>query len=100
MSHPAAKPIGPTKVIPSLAVLNAKGATLQGNKLTLVGVDWPTGLMSRGKVLLLNAMPELDVGKIGPQSAQDSRQKEVPQETFRTGANHQGGRCAVSHPGR
>jgi hypothetical protein len=41
ISHPAKKPIGPSKneMVPSLAVLNAKGATLQGNKLTLVGVS-------------------------------------------------------------
>jgi hypothetical protein len=41
ISHPAKKPIGPTKneMVPSLAVLNAKGATLQGNKLTLTGVS-------------------------------------------------------------
>jgi hypothetical protein len=41
ISHPAKKPIGPTtnEMVPSLAVLNSKGATLQGNKLTLVGVS-------------------------------------------------------------
>ncbi len=40
ISHPAKKPIGPTsnEMVPSLAVLNAHGATLEGNKLTLVGV--------------------------------------------------------------
>jgi hypothetical protein len=40
ISHPAKKPIGPSKneVVASLAVLNAKGASLQGNKLTLTGV--------------------------------------------------------------
>jgi hypothetical protein len=40
ISHPAKKPIGPTtnEMIPSLAVLNARGATLEGNKLTLTGV--------------------------------------------------------------
>ena len=37
---PAKKPIGPTKneMVASLAVINAKGASLQGNKLTLTGV--------------------------------------------------------------
>lgn len=40
ISHPAKKPIGPSKqvMIPSLAVINARGASLEGNKLTLTGV--------------------------------------------------------------
>jgi hypothetical protein len=43
ISHPAKKPIGPTSLtqndmVASLAVLNAKGATLDGNTLTLIGV--------------------------------------------------------------
>ena len=39
ISHPAKKPMGQTTnaMVPSLAVLNSKGATLQGNKLTLSG---------------------------------------------------------------
>ena len=34
ISHPATKPIGPTKneMVPSLAVLNSKGATLTGQQ--------------------------------------------------------------------
>ena len=43
ISHPAKKQIGAsqnqTHMVASLAVLNAKGATLQGNKLTLTGVS-------------------------------------------------------------
>ncbi len=41
ISHPAKKPIGPSsnEMIPSLAVVNSDGATLQGNKLTLKGVS-------------------------------------------------------------
>jgi hypothetical protein len=41
ISHPAKKPIGPSsnEMVPSLAVVNSDGATLQGNKLTLKGVS-------------------------------------------------------------
>jgi len=41
ISHPAKKQIGASQnhMVASLAVLNAKGATLQGNKLTLTGVS-------------------------------------------------------------
>jgi hypothetical protein len=40
ISHPSKKPIGPSKqvMIPSLAVINARGASLEGTKLTLTGV--------------------------------------------------------------
>ena len=70
ISHPAKKPIGPTKneMVPSLAVLNAKGATLQGNKLTLVGVS-PNSIVfadrpvrSAGHVLTSHFIKEWDVG--------------------------------------
>jgi len=59
ISHPAKKPIGPSKneMVPSLAVLNAKGATLQGNKLLLAAIgacsfgrhDRQAGSNRRGK---------------------------------------------------
>jgi len=44
ISHPAKKPIGPSSLtqndmVASLAVLNADGATLDGNTLTLTGVS-------------------------------------------------------------
>lgn len=44
ISHPAKKPIGPSgptkdDMVASLAVLNAKGATLDGNTLTLTSVS-------------------------------------------------------------
>ena len=41
ISSPAQKTIGAakTEMVPSLAVLNSRGATLQGNKLTLNGVS-------------------------------------------------------------
>ena len=43
ISHPAKKQIGASQsqnhMVASMAVLNAKGATLQGNKLTLTGVS-------------------------------------------------------------
>jgi hypothetical protein len=44
ISHPAKKPIGPSSpsksdMVASLAVMNAKAATLDGNKLTLTGVS-------------------------------------------------------------
>lgn len=70
ISHPAKKPIGPTKneMVPSLAVLNAKGATLEGNKLTLVGVS-PNSIVfadrpvrSAGHVLTSHFIKEWDVG--------------------------------------
>jgi hypothetical protein len=70
ISHPAKKPIGPSKneMVPSLAVLNSKGATLQGNKLTLVGVssnsivfaDRP--VRAAGHVLTSHFIKEWDVG--------------------------------------
>lgn len=70
ISHPAKKPIGPTtnEMIPSLAVLNSKGATLQGNKLTLTGVssnsivfaDRP--VRAAGHVLTSHFIKEWDVG--------------------------------------
>jgi hypothetical protein len=70
ISHPAKKPIGPTtnEMIPSLAVLNSKGATLQGNKLTLVGVS-PNSIVfadrpvrAAGHVLTSHFIKEWDVG--------------------------------------
>ena len=70
ISHPAKKPIGPSKneMVPSLAVLNAKGATLQGNKLTLAGVS-PNSIVfadrpvrSAGHVLTSHFIKEWDVG--------------------------------------
>jgi hypothetical protein len=70
ISHPATKPIGPTKneMVPSLAVLNSKGATLQGNKLTLVGVS-PNSIVfadrpvrAAGHVLTSHFIKEWDVG--------------------------------------
>jgi hypothetical protein len=69
ISHPAKKPIGPTNVmVPSLAVLNAQGATLEGNKLTLTGVA-PNSIVfadrpvrSAGHVLTSHFIKEWDVG--------------------------------------
>jgi hypothetical protein len=55
-------------MIPSLAVLNSKGATLQGNKLTLVGVS-PNSILfadrplrAAGHVLTSHFIKEWDVG--------------------------------------
>jgi hypothetical protein len=70
ISHPAKKPIGSsqTHMIPSLAVLNAKGASLQGNKLTLTGVT-PNSIVfadrpvrAAGHVLTAHFIKEWDVG--------------------------------------
>jgi hypothetical protein len=70
ISHPATKPIGSSKteMIPSLAVLNSRGATLQGNKLTLVGVT-PNSIVfadrpvrAAGHVLTSHFIKEWDVG--------------------------------------
>ena len=70
ISHPAKKPIGPSKqvMVPSLAVINARGATLEGNKLTLTGVgsnsivfaDRP--VRAAGHVLTAHFIQEWDVG--------------------------------------
>ena len=70
ISHPAKKPIGPTKndMVASLAVINAKGASLQGNKLTLTGVapnsivfaDRPVS--AAGHVLTSHFIKEWDAG--------------------------------------
>jgi hypothetical protein len=83
ISHPAKKPIGPTtnEMIPSLAVLNSKGATLQGNKLTLTGVssnsivfaDRP--VRSAGHVLTAHFIKEWDIGN-------DSFAKDPPNATI------------------
>lgn len=70
ISHPAKKPIGSSKndMIPSLAVLNARGATLEGNKLTLKGVT-PNSIVfadrpvrAAGHVLTSHFIKEWDVG--------------------------------------
>jgi hypothetical protein len=70
ISHPAKKPIGSsqTHMIPSLAVLNAKGAKLEGNKLTLTGVT-PNSIVfadrpvrAAGHVLTAHFIKEWDVG--------------------------------------
>jgi hypothetical protein len=83
ISHPAAKPIGPTKneMIPSLAVLNSKGATLQGNKLTLVGIS-PNSIVfadrpvrAAGHVLTSHFIKEWDEGV-------DSFAKDPPNATI------------------
>jgi hypothetical protein len=83
ISHPAKKPIGPTtnEMIPSLAVLNAKGATLEGNKLTLTGVT-PNSIVfadrpvrSAGHVLTSHFIKEWDVGV-------DSFAKDPPNATI------------------
>jgi hypothetical protein len=83
ISHPAKKPIGPTtnQMIPSLAVLNAHGATLEGNKLTLVGVT-PNSIVfadrpvrSAGHVLTSHFIKEWDVGN-------DSFAKDPPNATI------------------
>ena len=83
ISHPAKKPIGPTtnEMIPSLAVLNAKGASLQGNKLTLTGVS-PNSIVfadrpvrAAGHVLTSHFIKEWDVGV-------DSLVKDPPNATI------------------
>jgi hypothetical protein len=70
ISHPAKKPIGSsqTHMIPSLAVLNAKGAKLEGNKLTLTSVT-PNSIVfadrpvrAAGHVLTAHFLKEWDVG--------------------------------------
>jgi len=70
ISHPAKKPIGPTKneMVASLAVLNAKGASLQGDKLTLTGVS-PNSIVfadrpvhAAGHVLTSHFIREWDEG--------------------------------------
>jgi hypothetical protein len=70
ISYPAKKPIGSsqTHMIPSLAVLNAKGAKLEGNKLTLTGVT-PNSIVfadrpvrAAGHVLTAHFIKEWDVG--------------------------------------
>jgi len=70
ISHPAKKPIGPTKndMVASLAVLNAKGASLQGNTLTLTGVS-PNSIVfadrpvhAAGHVLTSHFIKEWDEG--------------------------------------
>jgi hypothetical protein len=84
ISHPAKKPIGSsqTHMIPSLAVLNAKGASLQGNKLTLTGVT-PNSIVfadrpvrAAGHVLTAHFIKEWDVGI-------DSFAKDPPTPRFR-----------------
>jgi hypothetical protein len=83
ISHPAKKPIGPTtnEMIPSLAVLNAHGATLEGNKLTLTGVA-PNSIVfadrpvrAAGHVLTSHFIKEWDVGN-------DSFAKDPPNATI------------------
>jgi hypothetical protein len=70
ISHPAKKPIGPTKndMVASLAVLNAKGAILDGTKLTLTGVS-PNSIVfadrpvhAAGHVLTSHFIREWDEG--------------------------------------
>ncbi|MGD9501023.1 MAG: hypothetical protein AB7V40_00880 [Methyloceanibacter sp.] len=70
ISHPAKKQIGSSSqhMIASLAVLNAKGATLEGNKLTLTGVA-PNSIVfadrpvrAAGHVLTAHFIKEWDVG--------------------------------------
>jgi hypothetical protein len=83
ISHPAKKPIGSsqTHMIPSLAVLNAKGAKLEGNKLTLTGVT-PNSIVfadrpvrAAGHVLTAHFIKEWDVGV-------DSFAKDPPNATI------------------
>ena len=83
ISHPASKLIGPTKneMVPSLAVLNSKGATLEGNRLTLVGVS-PNSIVfadrpvrAAGHVLTSHFIKEWDVGN-------DSFAKDPPNATI------------------
>ena len=83
ISHPAKKPIGPStnQMVPSLAVLNSKGATLQGNKLTLSGVS-PNSIVfadrpvrAAGHVLTAHFIKEWDVGN-------DSFAKDPPNATI------------------
>src|SRR4029453_8619837 len=83
ISHPAKKPIGSsqTQMIPSLAVLTAKGATLQGKKLTLTRIaphsivfaDRP--VRAAGHVLTAHFIKEWDVGN-------DSFAKDPPNATI------------------
>jgi hypothetical protein len=70
ISHPAKKTIGSSKndMVASLAVLNAKGASLDGNKLTLTGVS-PNSIVfadrpvhAAGHVLTAHFIKEWDEG--------------------------------------
>ena len=70
ISHPAKTSIGSAKneIVASLAVLNAKGASLQGNKLTLTGVS-PNSIVfadrpvhAAGHVLTSHFIKEWDEG--------------------------------------
>lgn len=87
ISHPAKKPIGPTKnMVASLAVLNAKGASLQGNKLTLTGVA-PNSIVfadrpvhAAGHVLTSHFIKEWDEGA-------DSFAKSPPNATISVFSN-------------
>src|SRR5262245_12599054 len=83
ISHPAKKPIGSSQnqMIPSLAVLNAKGASLQATKLTLTGVS-PNSIVfadrpvrAAGHVLTAHFIKEWDVGN-------DSFAKDPPNATI------------------
>ncbi|MGZ8401323.1 MAG: hypothetical protein ACXWVI_08495 [Methyloceanibacter sp.] len=70
ISHPAKKPIGPSKteMVASLGVLNSRGASLEGNKLTLVGVSPNTIVFAdrpvhaAGHVLTSHFIKEWDEG--------------------------------------
>ena len=70
ISSPAQKPVGGSKpeMVPSLAVLNSKGAILQGNKLTLNDVS-PSSIVfadrpvrAAGHVLTSEFIKQWDVG--------------------------------------
>jgi hypothetical protein len=83
ISAPAQKSIGGSKtdMVPSLAVLNSKGATLQGNKLTLSDVS-PNSIVfadrpvrAAGHVLTSEFIKQWDVGK-------DSFAKDPPNATI------------------
>jgi hypothetical protein len=87
ISQPGKKQIGQSQnqnqneMIPSLAVLNAKGATLQGNKLTLAGVS-PNSIVfadrpvrAAGHVLTSHFIKEWDEGN-------DSFSKDPPNATI------------------
>lgn len=92
ISHPARKSIGGSKSsepVASLAVVNARGATLEGNTLTLTGVaansivfaDRP--VRAAGHVLTAHFIKEWDVG-------QDSFAKNPPNATVSVLSNDGG----------
>ena len=110
ISHPAKKPIGPSsnEMIPSLAVVNSDGATLQGNKLTLKGVsansivfaDRP--VRAAGHVLTSDFIKEWDEGarelRQGPAERDHLGAEQRRQDRRRRGRDAQGAEARRHRP--